>query len=77
MQHNIYFTDMNVVHLFIGYKLDTFLRSLNRDFTLGYCLFGSKKLTKNVDLDKNGYSRYGIRFDVRSQFSFPNVKMLL
>ena len=31
-------------------------RNLNTDFTLCNCLFGSVKLTKNVDLDKYKYS---------------------
>ena len=32
---------------------------MNRDFTLGNCLFGA---------DKHGYSGYGIGFNSRSQF---------
>ena len=28
-------------------------------------------MTKNTDIDKNGYSGYGIGFDRRSSFSFP------
>ena len=28
-------------------------------------------LTKNADIDKYGYSRYGIAFDRRGSFSFP------
>ena len=28
-------------------------------------------LTKNADIDKNGYSNYGIGFDRRSSYSFP------
>ena len=28
-------------------------------------------MTKNADIDKNGYSGYGIGFDRRSSFSFP------
>ena len=40
--------------------------------TLKNCLFGAVNLTKNADIDKYGYSGYGIRFDRRSRFSFPN-----
>ena len=40
--------------------------------TLKSCLFGAVTLTKNADIDKYGYSGYGIRFDRRSRFSFPN-----
>ena len=28
-------------------------------------------MTKNADIDKDGYSDYGIAFDRRSNFSFP------
>ena len=36
--------------------------SFKNDFTLGYCLFGTVKLTKN------SYYGYGIEFDSRSPF---------
>ena len=49
--------------------MNTWSRGLNADFTLDDYLFGLVKFTKNVDPDKYGYSGYGIRFDVRSQFS--------
>ena len=39
--------------------------------TLENCLFEAVKLTKNADIDKYGYSGYGIGFDRRSSFSFP------
>ena len=45
------------------------LRNLNTDCTFGNCLFGSAKLTKNVDLDKYKYSSNSIGFDPRSEFS--------
>ena len=35
-------------------------------------LFGSVKLTKNADTDKNKYSGYGIGFDSHSAFSLPD-----
>ena len=41
------------------------------DPTLGNCLFGAVTLAKNVNIDKYGYSGYGIGFDRRSSFSFP------
>ena len=46
--------------------------NLNTDFTLGSCLFGSVKLTKNSDLDKYNYPGYGITFDSRSKFLFTD-----
>ena len=45
--------------------------SNNSDPTLNNCLFGAATLTKNADIDKYGYSGYGIGFDRRSSFSFP------
>ena len=30
-------------------------------------------MTKNTDIDKYGYSGYGIGFDKRSSFSFPGT----
>ena len=36
------------------------------------CLFGAVTLAENVDIDKYGYSGYGIEFDRRSSFSFPD-----
>ena len=34
------------------------------------CLFGAVTLTKNADIDKYGYSGYGIGFDRKGEFSF-------
>ena len=45
-------------------------RDLNTKFTPWNWLFGHVKWTKSADLDKYGYSGFGIRFDARSQFSF-------
>ena len=45
--------------------------SHNNDPTLKNCLFGAVTLTKNADIDKYGYSDYGIGFDRRGSFSFP------
>ena len=61
-----------VINLYISYTLGPQLRNLNTDFTLGNCLFGSVKLTKNADLDKYQYSSYGIGFNYRSEFSLPD-----
>ena len=61
-----------VINLCISYTLDSQLRNLNTDFTLGNCLFGSVKLTKNADLDKYKYTGYGKGFDSRSEFLFTD-----
>ena len=58
--------------LYISYTLGLQLRNVNTNFTLGNCLFGSVKLTKNADPDKYKYSGYGIGFDSRSEFLFTD-----
>ena len=64
-----------VINLYISYTLGPQFRNLRTDFTLGNCLFGSVKPTKNADLDKYKYSGYGIGFDSRSEFSLPDSSM--
>ena len=58
-----------VVTIYIVYEVDA-SSSHNNDPTLKNCLFGAATLTKNSDIDKYGYSGYGIRFDRRSSFLF-------
>ena len=61
----------NSKHLYyIVYELGA-SSSHNNDPTLKNCLFGAVTLTKNADIDKYGYSGYGIGFDRKSSFSFP------
>ena len=62
-QDSVYFLHKNVVNLYISYKLEPWSKHLNIDFTLGNCLFGALKLTKNADPDKYKYTSYGIGFD--------------
>ena len=38
-------------------------------------MFGSVKLTKNTDLDKDKYSGYDIGFASRTEFSFTDGNM--
>ena len=54
------------------YTLGPQLRNIDTDFTLGNCLFGSVKVTKNADPDQYKYTGYGIRLDSRSEFSFAH-----
>ena len=61
-----------VINIYISYSLDSWSGDLIKDFTLGYCLFGVLKFTKNAHPDKYGYSGYDIRFDACSQFSLPD-----
>ena len=60
----------NVVNIYIVYELDAAGSNINGP-TLKNCLFGAVTLTKNTDIDKYGYSGYGIGFDRKSSLSFP------
>ena len=64
-----------VINLYISYTLNPQSISLNTGFALVNCLFGSLKLTKNVNLDKYKYRGYGIGFDSRSKISLPDGRM--
>ena len=70
-QSNISYTCGKVVYIYIVFQLGA-SSSHNNDPTLKNCLFGAVTLTKNADIDKYGYSGYGIGFDRRSSFSFPS-----
>ena len=48
------FSPKNVVNMFIVCRSDAWSRDLNTKFTLGNCLFGTVKLTKNTDSDTYG-----------------------
>ena len=64
------YTHRTVVNIYIVYELGA--SGFNdRNPTLKNCLFGAVTLTKNADIEKYGYSGYGIGFDRRSSFSFP------
>ena len=62
------FVHKKVVNLYITYKLDTWSKDLNTNFTLGNYLFGVVKVTKNADPDKCKYSGFGIGIDSCPQF---------
>ena len=59
-----------IVNIYIVYELGA-STSNDNDPTLKNCLFGAVTLTRNADIDKHGYSGYGIGFDRRWSFSFP------
>ena len=59
------------VNVYIVYELGA-SGSNDSDPTLKNCLFGAVTLTKNEDIEKYGYSGYGIGFDRRGRFSFPS-----
>ena len=64
------YTHGKVVNIYIVYELGA-SSSHDDDPTLKNCLFRAVTLTKNADIDKYGYSGYGIGFDRKSNFSFP------
>ena len=66
----ISFTYGTIVNIYIGYELGA-SGSNDNDTTLKNCLFGAVTLTKTADIDKYGYSSYGIGFERRLSFSFP------
>ena len=65
------YTHRKVVNIYIVYELGASSSNVN-DPTLKNCLFGAVTLTKKVDIDKYGYSVYGIGFDRRGSFSLPS-----
>ena len=65
------FAPSNVASLLIAYELDSWPSNLRTDFTLGGCIFGCVRLSKNADPDKYSYSGYGIGFDTRGYHSLP------
>ena len=70
-QSKISYTHGKIVNIYIVYELGA-SSSNDNDPTLRNCLFGGVTLTKNSDIEKYGYSAYGIGFDRRSSFSFPS-----
>ena len=68
---NISYTHGKVVNIYIAYELGESGSHIN-DPTLKNCLFGAVTLTKNGDIDKYSYYGYGIGFDRRGSFSFPD-----
>ena len=69
-QSKISYNHEKVVNIYIVYELDASSSNIN-DPTWKNCLFGAVTLTKNIDIDKYGYSRYGIGFERGGSFSFP------
>ena len=70
-QPKISYTHGTIVNIYIVFEPGA-SGSDDSDPTLKNCLFGAVTLTKNADIDRYGYSGYGIGFDQRSSFSFPS-----
>ena len=69
-QSKISYAHGKIVNIYIIFELGA-SSSHVKDPTLKNCLLGAVTLTKNVDIDRYGYSGYGIGFDRRGSFSFP------
>ena len=61
----------NIVNIYIVDEITSDYSSINYP-TLENYLFGSVKLTRNPDINKYGYSGYGIGFDRNTSFSVGN-----
>ena len=61
------FNQGKIVSIYTVYDLGS-----NLDPALENCLFGTVKLTKNSDIDKYKYTGYGIGFDSKGHFLFPD-----
>ena len=69
-QPQISYSHGKVVNIYIVFELGA-SSSHGNDPSLKNCLFGAVSLTKNADIDNNGYSGYKIEIDRRGSFSFP------
>ena len=67
-QDKVTFNHKETVNIYVVYDLKSSLNNFNS--TLQNCLFGAVKLTKNSDIDKYGYAKYGIRFDLIQEEAF-------
>ena len=63
-----------IVNIYIVYETVGGYSDVNYP-TLQNALFGAVKLTKNADIDKYGYSGYGIGFDEKHIFHIQAVEM--
>ena len=63
-QLKISYTHGTIVNIYIVYELGDYSSNIN-DPSVKNCLFCAVTLTKNADIDKYGYSDYGIGFDRR------------
>ena len=69
-QDRITYIHGKIVNIYIVYEINKKDNTIISDPTLENCLFGAVTLTKNVNIDRYGYSGYGIGFDRKGSFSF-------
>ena len=71
-QDKITYSHGKVVNIYIVYEISRNVY-ISDCPALENCLFGAVSLTKNADIEKFGYSGYGIGFDRHGSFSFPGT----
>ena len=74
-QEKVTFNHGKIVNIYIVHeiiKIANINGNRNNNLTVQNALFGAISLTKNADVNKYRYSGYGIAFDRRSSFSFPD-----
>ena len=69
-QGRITYIHGKIVNICIVYEINKKDNTISSDPTLENCSFGAVTLTKKVDIDRYGYSGYGIGFDRKGSFSF-------
>ena len=62
-QDKVTYTHGKIVNIYIVNEINKKDNTIISDPTLENCLFGAVNLTKHVNIDKYGYSGYGIGFD--------------
>ena len=71
-QDKIRYNHIKIINIYIVYEISKSI-NISDYLTLENCLFGAVSLTKNADIDRCGYSGYGIGFDRHGSFSFPGA----
>ena len=71
-QDKITYNHGKITNIYIVYELKSTFNN-DAEFTLENRLFGAVKLTKNANVDKYKYFRYGIGFDEKEVFSHHTV----
>ena len=71
-QSKITYTHGKIVNIYIFYETSK-NNNISNYPSLENCLFGAVSLTRNADIDRYGYSGYGIGFDRHGSFSFPGI----
>ena len=72
-QDKITYTHGKIVNIYIISEINKKDNTIISDPTLEKCSFGAVTLTKNVNINRYGYSGYGIGFDRKGSFSFSGV----